>query len=338
MRSALRLPRVRLILSSSLLSFVAMSMHDAPADAECAWADRDHPGGLQPQDQRVHEGDEDASPAPAEEQAKNKGAKKRQTPFQCQEAFVVSGGKLVKPVAVDFHRFENEAYVKVGKREAWLCQAAAGKARGLDPLNRTRLVDALIAELPHARPVAQEREDAPAEPAQRPSMCSLGIDEDDGEFVMKKSRKKGGKPRGPPIEPVWVSVPMRQQGCDQQVRCLSRAPASNVRNAIYVHSEFVPWVVETLSNEVALGGVDFEPPSAKLREPWWSHRERAWKCRAKGLDGKTKRKSLAVPMVAIVSRGIKRQLNEREFRDAKAKKLQETQRWRDGVEQGFEDE
>lgn len=275
-----------------------------------------------------------SSPINAEgELPKNKkGTVGKDVPFRCEEAFVVSGGKLAKPMAVECFRHEGLAYIKVSKREAWLCHACAGKARGTDPLARTRLIEDIVAALRTAKSDESRAGDAPAD-----SMAGLGLDD----YTVASSaplprRGRKGQPKVP-LESVIATVPMRQQGGSvAQVRCLNKAPGgAKCTKSIYILCDQVPWLVAALAAEVARGGVDFEPPEATLRQPWWAPRERAWKCRAKSLEGSVVRKHVAVPTHIVSDRGVKRPMSDGEFKACKAAKLQDILSWRDQVESGF---
>lgn len=259
--------------------------------------------------------------------AKTKTAVKSK-PFACQESFVVSGGKLRQPMAVEFYRHDGVAYIKVSKKEAWLCFAAAGKARCTDPLARTTLIEDVAAAVSKATLDDEEMRVAPAD-----AMAGLGLDEE----VSPPVRGERGTSRKQPIAPVVAQLGgAAAGGVPHQVQCLNRNPnGGKVGKAAYIHCDHLPWVVKTLTEQVERGGVSYEPPDTTLRQPWWDLRERAWKCRAKGLDGKMIRKSVHIPNFVLTDRGCKRPMNDAEFKEHKRAKYEELIAWRDEIQSGF---
>ena len=109
--------------------------------------------------------------------AKNKGhATSQLKPVLVESALVLKGGHLRKAMSLESVVFEGESFVKLTKREAWLCQVAAGKARGLDPLSRTTLMDDLGAALRSALLDPEGAANLGAARAADP-MLGLGLDE-----------------------------------------------------------------------------------------------------------------------------------------------------------------
>jgi len=224
---------------------------------------------------------------------------------------------------VDYVRFTEKAFVKISKREAWLCHCVAGKARGLDPLARTKVLDELIKGCANGG----GRDDAPADP-----MAALGLDDDpvgEAALPMRASKKSNVV-----VYDLSVKSPL-VKGQFHIVRCLSRPPGKPLpRGTVYVMSDDLPWVIHALTHEVQAGGVEYEPEDTTLRQPYWMPKVSAWRVRAKLPDGTVLRRQISVPRIVAQDLGCKRSLSDSEFRRSKEAKLLERCAWRDDVEAG----
>ena len=275
--------------------------------------------------------------------AKNKPSGPAQLkPVALQSALVLKGGHLRKPMTMDTFTFEGQAFVKLTKREAWLCQVAAGKARGLDPLSRTTLMDDLAASL-RSGSRADASASAPAA-AKADPMRALGLDEAVTDEAMLTGLRYVGKKKPKAAKPQIVKVAppasaSRVSGGPSQVSLLTRAPGgAALRQGVLLHVDHVPWAVEVLLLQVKEGGVTFVPPESRLREPWFALGESTWRCRAMAPNGDVLRKRIKVPLVLEeVASGSKRMLTRVEYQKLKKEKLGEILAWREHVQQGFSD-
>lgn len=278
----------------------------------------------------------------AEPAFKKAPVEKQMKPVQVESALVLKGGHLRKAMSLDPVPFDGQQFVKLSKRESWLCQVAAGKARGLDPLSRTSLTDDLAASL---RSKTQEDEQTSAHASQKADpMHALGLDEavtDDARRAsLQQKVTKQPKAKKPNI--IMVKAPSyasRASGGPVQVSLLTRPPRGPpLRQGVLLHVDHIPWAVDILLHQVKQGGVDFSPPESKLREPWFALDESSWRCRAKTPSGEIVRKRIMVPLVLdnFVGGG-KRVLTKAEYQKMKQEKLDEILEWRERVQQGFSD-
>lgn len=234
----------------------------------------------------------------------------------------VSGGCLRKPMFVPVELFQGKQFVKLCKRENWLCHAVSGKAHQLKPLLRTTLIEHLSMKVAGLETEAVHRtcED---------KMSDLGLDgEAVGVAASKNSKKKAPVKKG--IVEVSVSPRLRGDGI-HVVECL----AGHLRKGagVMVNVESVPWAIARLAEEMQSGGIDFQPDETLLSEPFFANRDRAWVARARAPDGEVLRKTLAVPLFTADG-PKKRPLSPEEFDEAKRARLEEIRSWQSQVSAG----
>ena len=240
--------------------------------------------------------------------AKKPAAGKGFRPVSCGRGFVVSGGMLRKAICVDTVDFDGQSYVKLARGESWLCHAASGKARGLNPLQRTSLISVLL----RGSTVPSEAStDSPSPSKHSPSssgdgMSGLGLDDDisgsglDDEkpllqqgSVEKPLLQQGSRTSTPRLpEVIRVPIPSHLRGADrgvqgpEAVRLLSRLPKGALgKQTVLLHVDFVPWAVRCLHDEVKSGGVMFQPEETTLTKPYFSLKDRRWMARGKAPNG-----------------------------------------------------
>lgn len=250
-------------------------------------------------------------------------------PVEVVDGIGVVGGFLKRPMWVPVERWEGETFVKAGRRESWLCHAAAGKALGLNPLGRCQLFEDL------AKLVQQGFEHAQGPPAVHPpwdAMAGFGLDgESPPEAISKNQKSKGrGKPE-PQI--VRLTLPPRLRGSGrEEVRFLS----GKLRSALglLVHVDAVRWLIEVVRQQVQSAGVDFVPSETKLSEPFYATRDRSWVARARTPAGESVRKAMRIPLFEEDDVGRKRPLSEADFQNLKWQKLAEIKEWQSSVQNG----
>lgn len=240
----------------------------------------------------------------------------------------VLGGFLKKLAFVICERVGGEAFLKVAKRESWVCHSAAGKAAGCNPLARCMLFDDM-ASLVQCAAAAAPLEGPPLSADQQDSMAGFGLDEDLPAPAPPKNVTRAAKAKlGPQVVEVLLPPRLRGSGNQLSVRCLAgklRAGAG-----FYIHTDALGWVIEILSRQVLGGGVEFVPPETKLSEPFFATRDACWVARARGPDGEPVRRSLRVPRVSTAE-GLKRTLSTAEYKELKRCKLGEIKEWQASV-------
>ena len=276
-------------------------------------------------------------------------------PATCVQGYEIVGGFLKKPVHLDVEMVANQPFAKLSKNEAWLCMAASGKARGLQPLARTDVIEKL------STMVAESAEggDGPADstssrsreaPGKATGMRALGLDEEASPAPMnrrgRRSRKPTSRPKaqkkGPPsVLEVELPPELATDG-KLQVRCLSGPPRNRIGGAPWLHVDDLGWLVDKLADQVINGGVSFVPSPSSLRKPFWSERDHSWICRAKAPGGKVLCKSMAVPffegeghITPNTSMSSRRPLTASEWKHARGQKLAEIEQWQEAVEAGL---
>lgn len=276
-------------------------------------------------------------------------------PAVCVRGYSLVGGLLKKPTHLDVEILGGEAFTKLTKNQAWLCMAASGKARGLQPLARTDVIEILASMVADAAgggagPAIADPAGASSsrlrEPSGTgPSMAAFDLDGDANKGPLPRRRgarrANNSKAARPLAQPLTLDLPP-ELTTDQtsQVRCLSGPPRGRSGNAPWLHVDDLGWLVDKLADQVRNGGVSFVPSPSSLRKPFWSERDHSWICRAKAPGGDLIRKSLAVPIfqeegLEQVSRSSRRPLTESEWQHAKQKKLAEIEEWQEAVEGGF---
>lgn len=264
-------------------------------------------------------------------------------PVSTDMSFVVCGGLLRKPVCVDIAHFDGDKFVKITKREAWLCQLIAGKARGLDPLSRTTLIEQLSQGLKDTMSRAPAGTAMPGAPSSQAAVEDpmLALDLDDAEAVAPPAPKtKKLQSNAPvvvhvPAKSPYEDAPCASSGGPPTLKMLSRAPkAAALRHGIYLHVDLLPWCCQKLRLQYEQGGVTYSPPDASLRQPWFSRSDCAWYCRAKTPAGGIVRKKVAVPTFSETG-PARRSLSFKEFASAKQEKLAAIKEWREAIQLGF---
>lgn len=243
----------------------------------------------------------------------------------------VVGGFLKKPTWVAVVRHEGESFVKVGRRESWLCVAASGKSSGQNPLQRCATFEELhrmVQEAASAEIAARSL----GNEAPKDGMAGFGLDEEaPAEAQLKKGKGSRKKSEDPVI--VRLSLPPRLRGDGvRDAVCLANKTRSG--HCFFLHTNRIEWLIELLGHDVRQGGVQYSPPDSKLGEPFFATRDQSWVARAKTPDGEFIRKTLRVPVVAQDPMGQKRALSADEFQEFKRQKLEELKQWQDDVRNG----
>ena len=124
-----------------------------------------------------------------------------------------------------------------------------------------------------------------------------------------------------------------------KVQVLSRQPSGRAlcKGHVMLGVGDVPWLVETLSEQVKSGGVSFQPPESKLQKPFWGDRDHAWICRAVKPDGSVVRKQFPAKVSTVTPTGEKRMLTPAEAANDIAGKLQDAEQWQNDVREGLDD-
>ena len=248
------------------------------------------------------------------------------------DQYSVAGGMLKKRVCVDSISFAGQTFLKLDKRENWLCQMVTGKSRGANPLQRTKLLDAL-------RELAAS---AASSPLRADAMDALGLDDAPRDAPVARvdavSRTKAHSSlRLLPPDVRAGLMPTRLRGpSDHSAAVLSRAPGKPpLRQSVWLSAADLGWAVAYLHAEVQSGGVDYEPPSPDTRMPYFRHRDRCWVIRAKTPAGDIRRKTLTVPLTVPGAAG-KRALSRAEFDAERHRAASALIDWRDLVERGVD--
>ena len=274
-------------------------------------------------------------------------------PVSCQLAFVVKGGfGSGKPHAVDTVEFSGDHFVKMHKLESWVCHTVAGKAKGLNPLRRTRALDNIADKIAEA---VEEKTSTAHEPAVpndvHDCMADLGLDapsafaparqmktKTDKPMLQQgrsRAKKSTGKPKAAPVECKVLSVLM---GDNKVLRVLTRPPhGRRHRSHAWVHAADVPWVLELLHRQWVTGGVDFSPEPSRQRKPYFQIRDRSWQVRARLPSGEYKRKSFVVPWSRISPDGKRSFLSVAQFARDKEAMFHKAVAWQEAMETGLED-
>ena len=245
----------------------------------------------------------------------------------------VLGGFLKKPAFVLCERVGDEAFLKINKREAWLCHAAAGKAAGCAPLARCRLFDdmaTLVQQVAAAVPLQAP----PPIPDPPDAMAGFGLDDDLPPPPCRKPKNSQGPAKaklGPRVVEVILPPRLRGSGDRQSVRCLDGKCRSHM-NGFFIHVDAVGWVIELLGRQVVNGGVDFVPPETKLAQPFFASRDHSWVARARNPSGEIVRKTISVPISVVTAQGAKRNLTAVEYKEFKKAKLEEIREWQANVQ------
>ena len=276
----------------------------------------------------------------------------------CDQGLVIRGGLTKKPIFMPTVDFQGRKFTRMSKKEPWLCQAAAGKASGLNPLSRTSLIETLrqLVEA-QGKPHADSCLTAPAGAStvcagKGGSMLGLGLDDDEGAQPSEASKRRGAGPervdwRAPrkrksskkatPPQMVEVQLPEahRSSGAEDRLRLLTRPPGLGCPvGTIFLEVEHVPWAVHVLHQEVQTAGVRFQPEETKISKPYYHHRDRAWQARAVTPAGDVKRRCFVVASVGKTQHGRRRPRSFDEFAAEKAAKLVEAEEWMRQVKDG----
>ena len=278
-------------------------------------------------------------------------------PVLCQLGFVVKGGfGAGRPHAVDSADFQNENFVKMHKMESWVCHTVAGKAKGLNPLQRTTLLETLARlidesvdkQAPKAlAPAGQRQEEdcmadlgldgpslsaaAPAAPAiKRPcsSRASKGP-------RSRKDRRKAAEPRK--CQALTLALPPKlRDGERRSVRVLTRAPTGRMNRAhVWVVTDDVPWVLQVLHRQWASGGLEYLPEPVQQRKPYFQIRDRSWQVRARLPSGEYRRKTFTVPWSVVQPDGRRVFISQDKFAKDKEAMFHKAVAWQAAVEAGF---
>ena len=245
----------------------------------------------------------------------------------------VLGGFLKKPAFVLCERVGGEAFLKINKREAWLCHAAAGKAAGCAPLARCTLFDDMATLVQQVAAVVPLQAPPPI-PDRSDAMAGFGLDDDLPPPPARQPKNSTGAAKaklGPRVVEVILPPRLRGSGDQQSVRCLDGKFRSGT-NGFFIHVDAVGWVIETLGRQVVGGGVEFVPPETKLAQPFFASRDHSWVARARHPSGERVRKTLSVPLSIVTAQGAKRNLTAVEYKELKKAKLQEIREWQANVQ------
>ena len=280
----------------------------------------------------------------------------RLKPVQCGPAVCIRGGYMTKPCVLDTVEVDGRAFVKISKKEAWLCLSASGKGERTKPLSRTRLVDVLEKEV-----LSRSRGPNPDNGA----LLDFDLDEIpvDATSTSKRSKTSSGRRqlstrsgrgrRGPgralagriaaPVIEVSVGDPSSPS---QQLvfHCLAGPPPGRSGSSPWLLVDDVTKLVQALIGEVETGGVTFIPNASQTPKPFWSERDNCWICRAYLPNGAARRKSMSVSRFAdegdpsMMDEPVKRRpLSPSEWQSAKQRVLQEITQWQDRAHDGFSD-
>jgi hypothetical protein len=277
-------------------------------------------------------------------------------PIACQPGFVVHGGLLKKPAAVDMVEKGGESYIKVNKRDNWVCQVVAGKSCGGHPLQRTSVIEALLSgveSLNGGRPefgYHGEQQDSGVGGSPLPGGRDVPqeiVDMGYGDVIdcsLMPAVKCGSRKQAVPGQmrcrrqavpcDVDLGLPFGREHGDP-VRVLSCMPNGRAtKGTVLIHVDDVPWLLAQLSGEVASGGVDYHPEESLMRRPYFSHRDRCWVVRAKTPAGVCKRKSFAVPAYSEDAGGVLLPLSKQARADVMHGKYGDALSWQQKIEQG----
>ena len=288
-------------------------------------------------------------------------------PVKCENAFCFSGGWLRHPVCLTTHNFEKGMFVKVSRRESWLCVAITGKGRCKAPLARVSILEKLrLAAVSH-EPIAQAGHEPVAQAGREPIADDLGLDtpfgamhslgiEDVGldgacpddlgldapcpgqhePLVVaqhKRGRARKVRTRGEKNQPVKAKrIVTTELVVGVEVRVLSTS-SSQPGGFVLIDVADLPNLVAAMRDDFKAGGESFQPPEHKSSQPYFAARDCAWAARARPPDGKLLRKSFGIPKF-VMKGGCKAHLNHDEFLEQKAKKLEEAIEWVAAVERG----
>lgn len=293
-----------------------------------------------------------SSTAEGASKARNKATFK---PVVCQMALTVKGGLGAgRPQAVDTALFKDEHFVKMHKLESWVCHAVAGKAKGLNPLRRTKLLDKIADMIAEAteekKPMAQEIAnqvddddcmadlglDGPAAPA---AFAPAGLGSLCSSRAQKAQAKSKRKAKTVPVECKVLTLsmpPESRSGSCRALRVLTRPPnARRHRSHVWVSSADVPWLLESLHRQWVKGGVDFSPEPVRQRKPYWQIRDRSWQVRARLPSGDYKRKNFTVPWSQVCPDGRRSFISAAQFAKDKEAMYLQAVAWQDAIEAGL---
>lgn len=265
----------------------------------------------------------------------------------CAEQLVVSGGLLKRPQVVDTMAIADDQFVKLNKRDSWLCQMVTGKCQSSAPLARTRMIELLSEAIEQHLPAAAAR---PQQPSHSRGVEGLGLDDDEEEppVVVERVSKRGRRQRGPSI--IQVEKPTafgpdrsssrRSAGPSHSrgtVTVLSCAPTGRTgKKSLWIHRSDLEWALCYLAEEAAEGGVDYEPEECSLARPYYSVKKRSWVCRARAPDKTMFRKCITVPHTRQAPHSNQQvPLSRAEFADERRAKLEEILAWKKDVEDGM---
>jgi hypothetical protein len=270
-------------------------------------------------------------------------------PVLCKQGFMVHGGLLKKPECVELIDREDGSFIKVNKRDNWICQLAAGKSSGGNPLKRTTIIEVLLSGIDSLVGGRWSQKSSGVETL--PSTIGKGVVVDigyDDIDVDLKSSTMGRKTKTGRQTKAGVHRANKHCECvsvylssafgrddDLPVRVLSCMPSGrSTKGSLAIHTEDLPWVLGQLRAEVLSGGVDYQPDESLMRRPYFSHRDRSWVVRAKPQSGVTQRKTFTVPLFGVDDNGIKMPFTKAAQSEVKHTMYEEAVRWKDQVESG----
>ena len=214
-------------------------------------------------------------------------------------ALAVTGRATRKTFVVDSVDFEDNRYIRLHKKETWLCHVVAGKGEHLNPLSRSSLLE-LGWRLVNASDDNEDPEEEddfldtlnePSSSSPSPPSCKRRSSALDGPSAKRRTGRGAVKKNtlDPGVKEAKVSA-------DLTVRILLNPPGKNkgAARSLWLDQRDLPLFLAFMQKEVVKGGVDYEPQDSALRLPFWVPRDFCWTARTKDADGSTIRKSFFV--------------------------------------------
>jgi len=197
--------------------------------------------------------------------------KKALAPMQAGDRTVVWGGYIAKgaPVVADARKVDQARFIRVAKREKWLCKAACNQALTTSPLKGTEMFKEMRNALQAAR---DDNEGMDVVEDDRMEAFHAKIS---NKKALKKKKKLAGKGRkrmtprlrvhkqGSRTRVVQVEVPRTPGNRQDTVKVSLLAEASPGREApLWLHEKDIDWLVAFLRMEAGCAPTESESESA----------------------------------------------------------------------------
>ena len=214
--------------------------------------------------------------------------------------------------------------VRVGHKEAWLCEIATGQPVYHRPLARVRILRELT------QLVASDAEQADKQ------MAALAFDSGESEDNAETPKKEAAQPRKrnknntPAVAGLAtckvVQVPEQPSARSKKIWVKA---ALDVHRRLWLDVDALPWLLHYVKAEKATGGIEpivDEPPDQPASRIYWNFRDNNWIARAQAVDGSWLQ----------TSRGVKRKQKSShlDFEAAKKAAFDELQNWVAKVDAG----